>query len=833
MPKLIIDNRPIEVTEGTKVIAAAEKLGIIIPRFCYHPGLGSFGACRMCAVKFEDGPVKGIKMSCMEDARDGMVVSTADPEAVEFRKYVIEWLMMHHPLDCPVCDEGGHCLLQDETVSGGHGIRRYPGRKRTYHDQYLGAFVQHEMNRCIQCWRCRNFYQEFAGYRDFGAMQIGNRMYFGRYKDGPLESPFSGNIIDICPTGVLTDKPARFVGRRWDFERAPSVCLHCSLGCNTTGSARYRQMWRQEARHHEMVNGYFICDRGRYGFTYESHADRPRRARVSGKEVDWQEGIAAAAGKLAQIAATSGPGAIACLGSPRSSLESQAMLKRFCRILGWTEPYYFSVPAQERKVKAAVSHLSARLAVSMRELEKADFILVAGADPVNEAPMLALALRQAWRAGGKVVVLDPRPVSLPFRFQHLPLAPGNLNAALGMIGARALDGKNLEGLSPGMRQFYQALLKAYRPDEQTYGRLNDLSMELAKAKRPILICGTDIVQDATPALAADLVALLREAGSNAGLFYLLPGANSFGAALLSPGGAGVTPLVEALESGAIKALLVVEADPGWDYPDRERLSRALEKLELLVVLDCLPTPLVQRADVVFPTLTVFERTPASFVNQEGRLQLATPVHRGGAPMKQVSAGQHPPRTFLNYIPGGEPKHATAILSELAAACSPQAILSTDDLWDWLIQENPVFTNISDLLAPPPGARLLPEAIPVADLTLTEALQPVAPLSNHLELLLVDSTFGTEELASYSRYIHPVEEHPHLHLHPEDAAKLGLQPGDQVALRLPGGELRVPLAVAENMAPGVMILPRHRQLNWRLVPDYQVWVAASDIVKVEE
>ncbi|NIO08979.1 MAG: NADH dehydrogenase (quinone) subunit G, partial [Deltaproteobacteria bacterium] len=160
------------------------------------------------------------------------VVSTTDEEAVEFRKYVIEWLMLHHPHDCPVCDEGGHCLLQDETVSGGHGIRRYLGKKRTYHDQYLGSFVQHEMNRCIHCFRCRRFYQEFAGYRDLGAMQIGYRMYFGRFSDGPLESPFSGNLIDVCPTGVYTDKPARYKGRRWDLERGPSVCLHCSLGCN-------------------------------------------------------------------------------------------------------------------------------------------------------------------------------------------------------------------------------------------------------------------------------------------------------------------------------------------------------------------------------------------------------------------------------------------------------------------------------------------------------------------------------------------------------------------------------------------------------------------------
>ncbi|MFB3887704.1 MAG: 2Fe-2S iron-sulfur cluster-binding protein, partial [Thermodesulfobacteriota bacterium] len=173
MPKLKIDNLAIEVPKGTKVIEAASQLGIVIPRFCYHPGLGSVGACRMCAVKFLDGPVKGVQMSCMVDAQDGMVVSTMDEEAVDFRRHVIEWLMMSHPHDCPVCDEGGHCLLQDMTVSGGHSIRRYLGKKWTYQDQYLGPLVQHEMNRCIHCWRCRRFYQDFSGYRDLGAMQIG------------------------------------------------------------------------------------------------------------------------------------------------------------------------------------------------------------------------------------------------------------------------------------------------------------------------------------------------------------------------------------------------------------------------------------------------------------------------------------------------------------------------------------------------------------------------------------------------------------------------------------------------------------------------------------
>ncbi len=250
--------------------------------------------------------------------------------------------MMHHPLDCPVCDEGGHCLLQDETVSGGHGRRRYLGPKRTYHDQYLGVFVQHEMNRCIHCWRCRNFYQGFAGYRDYGAMQIGNRMYFGRFEDGPLESPFAGNLIDVCPTGVLTDKPGRFVGRRWDFERAPSLCLHCSLGCNTTGSARYRALVRLEGRFNEMVNGYFICDRGRYGFAYESHPSSGpggpgwRAWKWIGRKPSRRPRP-----DSAKSPRPPAPRQSPAWARPAAAWRPRRSLKRFCRALGWPEPQLF------------------------------------------------------------------------------------------------------------------------------------------------------------------------------------------------------------------------------------------------------------------------------------------------------------------------------------------------------------------------------------------------------------------------------------------------------------------------------------------------------------
>jgi NADH-quinone oxidoreductase subunit G len=820
MPKLIIDEQEIVVPQGTKVIEAAERLGIMIPRFCYHPALGSVGACRVCAVKFVEGPHKGVDMSCMVEARDGMVVSTTDEEAVQFRQYVIEWLMMNHPLDCPVCDEGGHCLLQDQTVSGGHGVRRYPGRKRTYLDQDLGPFVQHEMNRCIHCFRCRRFYQDFAGYRDLGVMQIGRREYFGRAESGRLESPFSGNIIDICPTGVYTDKPARFKGRRWNFERGPSLCIHCSLGCNTTGSAQYREMLRQEARFNEAVNGYFLCDRGRYGFDFANHPDRPRRARIADRKVSWEEGIQAAAESLRAIA----PEEVLCVGSQRCSLETQASLKRMCRLLAWPDPRFFMEPATQRKVRTAVTRLDERLAVPMRQIEDADFILALGADPVNEAPMLAMAMRQAWRKGAQVVVVDPRPVFLPFPFSHLAVTPEHIDVCAAVLGRGALEGKTLSTKSS---PYFDSLPVPYKLGLHLQSRMEELAQKLGRAKRPVVICGTDIVRESTPALAADLGALLHEALGGTGLFFVLPGPNAFGAGLLSSG-EDQTPVMETLESGKIKALVLVEQDPFWSWPDPLRVEQALDKVDHLLVLDYLPSASVKRAHVVLPTTTLFERTAATFVNQEGRVQKAPPVHRGGTPLSQISGGNHPPRTFLKNIPGGDPKAAHDVLAELYAAISgktPEALLI--DLWGWLNGEDPVFKA---LLSSSDEFRLMPREIS-KDLFTSAKIVEQQPRKPGLELVLIDWTFGTEELSTYSRFARQGETSPKLFMHPDDADRLGFADGEKVGLRADGQDVVFELALASNMAAGMIVAPRHRQVDWRKLKQWSMVVPDDNIHKV--
>jgi NADH-quinone oxidoreductase subunit G len=832
MPKLKIDGIEVEVPKGMKVIEAAERLDIIIPRFCYHHSLGSVGACRLCAVKFLDGPVKGIQMSCMVDAQDGMIVSTIDDEAADYRRHVIEWLMMNHPHDCPVCDEGGHCLLQDMTVAGGHGLRRYLGKKRTYPDQDLGVFVQHEMNRCIHCWRCRRFYQEFAGYRDLGAMQIASHTYFGRYKDGPLESPFSGNLIDLCPTGVYTDKPSRFTGRRWDFERGPSLCIHCSLGCNLIASARYREIVRHEARFNPSVNGYFICDRGRYGFYYTNHPQRPRSARVGMEEVSVNDAIRTASEKLSWIE-KGGPQSVVCFGSTRSSLENQAMLVRLCQTRGWDEPRFYETPEMARKVRRAVSRLDDRLATSMRQMEKADFILVVGADPLNEAPMAALAIRQAFRNEAAVAVLDPRPVFLPFPFEHLPVSSADLESCLSALIRGGVDRTEAEKMGPEGIRFYDSAPLDYRPEAPLNERFVKIIERLKQSRHPVIVCGTAIVRETTPDLAAECALLLHAAKGRAGLFYLMPGPNAFGATLLTSQDASLMDLIESIEEGKAKALILVEADPFWSFPDRNRLKEAIAKLELFLVMDYLPSEVTRLAHLFLPTRSLFEMETC-FVNQEGRVQFAPAVHGGGTPISQVTGGSHPPRVFRRDIPGGDPRPAWEILAGLACAMgSPEGekfSLSKSELWAWMARKYPVFTEFPSSGHPSDGVRVLlgqGKGYSISSHEVTGSGKDRGQ-DGCLDLLIVDQTFGTEELSAYSKHIEEVERGPCLLIHPEEASRAGVRDRERVTLLLEGGPLEVEVHVEEAMARGVIILPRHRKLRWQKLKGWPVKVETGQI-----
>ena len=806
MPILKIDNREINVPVGTKVIVAAERLGIMIPRFCFHPALGSVGACRVCAVAFTDGPVKGIQMSCMIDAQDGMVVSTTDAEAVDFRRHVIEWLMLNHPHDCPVCDEGGHCLLQDLTVAGGHGLRRYRGLKRTHNNQDLGPLVQHEMNRCIQCYRCSRYYQEFTGYRDLGVMGIGSRVYFGRSAPGMLESPFAGNLIDICPTGVYTDKPSRYVGRRWDYQRQPTVCIHCSLGCNLTASARYRQVVRHEARPNEEVNGHFICDRGRYGYAYASIAERPRQALAAGTPGAVADILAGARETIRRTVEQYGPGSVAVVTSPRSNLETLAVVKQACEQRGWTGPAVAHTARQALNQKTAVGCLRPELAVSLAADTQAHDVLVIGADPLNEAPMLALSLRQVQRRGGHVTVIDPRGVQLPFDFDHWAVHP----SAVGAIVQALIQeiGGGATGVSTGFD-------------------VRKLARRLNASPRPVVICGTDILTPHEIGLAADLAQALCRTHKVAGLFYTLTGANAFAAALTHNESFSTESVLDRIEDGSVRLLVAVEQDLWREFPDRKRLQAALKQLEHLVVLDYVDSPLNREAGYFIPTQPLYE-SGGHWINQEGRLQAASAVMAGGEPIEVTGALDHPPRVFDTHIPGNEPLAAWRAVAALVED-SGETINETQEqtLESALADFHPAVNTASTEAT---GRRIDLDAIIHARVESGATLELAgddAP-ADAIVLLLVDWTFGTETLSARAPALTKVEAAPVANLHPDEIVRLELAEGKPVTVSMNGRRLTVTVQADPRMAPGLIVVPRHHRLDWQVFGETRVIVESSQL-----
>ena len=324
-----VDGKQFEVDPADNLLQACLSRGLDLPYFCWHPALGSVGACRQCAVKIyrdENDKVGRLVMSCMTPATDNTRISMADPESKEFREAIISLMMTNHPHDCPVCEEGGHCHLQDMTVMTGHYRRQYHFTKRTHLNQDLGPFIAHEMNRCIACYRCTRFYNDYAGGTDFGVFGSAAHVYFGRVQSGTLQSEFSGNLTEICPTGVFTDKThSEHYARKWDMQFAPSICAGCAVGCNISPGERYGEVRRIENRYHGELNGYFLCDRGRFGYGYVNRKDRPRKPMLKRDGALASVEVADALARVRQLLAAGKP--VVGIGSPRASLEANFRLR--------------------------------------------------------------------------------------------------------------------------------------------------------------------------------------------------------------------------------------------------------------------------------------------------------------------------------------------------------------------------------------------------------------------------------------------------------------------------------------------------------------------------
>ncbi|THG82103.1 NADH-quinone oxidoreductase subunit NuoG [Pseudomonas sp. A-1] len=628
MATIHVDGNSYDVDGADNLLQACLSLGLDIPYFCWHPALGSVGACRQCAVKQynDENDKRGrIVMSCMTPASDKTWISIDDEEAKRFRESVVEWLMTNHPHDCPVCEEGGHCHLQDMTVMTGHNKRRYRFTKRTHQNQDLGPFIAHEMNRCIACYRCVRYYKDYAGGEDLGVYGAHDNVYFGRVEDGVLESEFSGNLVEVCPTGVFTDKThSERYNRKWDMQFAPSICQQCSVGCNTSPGERYGEIRRIENRFNGSVNHYFLCDRGRFGYGYVNREDRPRQPLLQNEKLGSQKlGIDAALDKAAEL--LKGRKVIG-IGSPRASLESNFALRE----LVGAGNFYSGIAAAELANLRLIRELLDNGPLptpSLRELEEFDAVFVLGEDLTQTAPRIALALRQAARgkateiaAAAKIPEWHQLAVQNVAQHALNPLfiasvtstrlddvaeecvhaAPDDL-ARLGFAVAHAIDPS-----APAVTGL----------DAEAAALAARIAAALLAGQRPLIVAGASLGSTALLEAAGNIARALKNREKHAGISLVAAEANSLGVTLL--GGESVDAALDALTCGQADAVVVLENDL-YRRAAADKVDAALAKARVLIVADHQHTATAARADLVLPVAS-FAEGDGTLVSQEGRAQ---------------------------------------------------------------------------------------------------------------------------------------------------------------------------------------------------------------------
>jgi len=688
MATIYIDNRAHEVKDGQNLLQACLSLGYDLPYFCWHPVLHSVGACRQCAVKqfLNEKDTRGrIVMACMTPVADGMRISIDDPEAKAFRKNVVEWLMTNHPHDCPVCDEGGECHLQDMTVMAGHDYRRFRFAKRTHNNQDLGPFIHHEMNRCIQCYRCVRFYRYYAGGRDFNVFGSHDRVYFGRHEEGTLENEFSGNLAEICPTGVFTDKVFKqHHTRPWDLQCAPSICVHCSIGCNTTPGERYGTLRRIRNRYHGHINGYFLCDRGRYGFDFVNSSSRIRKPRIGGTEVNARQALE----RIREIMSDPETRAIG-IGSPRASVESNAAL----RALAGQENFYPGMGRRELDLARGIVNILrggyGRIA-SLRDIEESDAALVLGEDLTQTAPRAALALRQLSRkqpmrasdklniprwndaavrevvqdAKGPLFIITPFKTKLDDAARETHRATSEDTANLGFAVAQAiLSGDASE---PAAARIAQALLGA---------------------ERPAICSGSGCGSIETLHAAANVSLALCRAGKDVSLALFPLECNEMGAAMMD--GGAIEEAAERVRSGGANTVIVLENDLYRRAP-RTVIDGVLNGAKHVIVLDHITHEAAAHAELVLPAAT-FAESHGVYVNHEGRAQ----------------------RFMRGFAPDEDIRDSWRWLSDAAVALgkiTPEDAASLDAFHAHIERALPAFKGISET-APRADARFAGQRIP--------------------------------------------------------------------------------------------------------------------------
>ena len=703
MATIYIDNKAYEARERQNLLEACLSNGLDVPYFCWHPELGSVGACRQCAVKQykDENDTQGkLVMSCMTTVSEGAQISVKDEEADQFRKSIIEELMTNHPHDCPTCDEGGHCHLQDMTIMTGHNYRRFRFNKKTFRNQNLGPFIHHEMNRCITCYRCVRFYRDFAGGRDLKEQANGVRTYFGRHEDGPLQNEFSGNLVEVCPTGVFTDKTYRkHYTRKWDLSTAPSVCHNCGVGCNIIAGERYGTLRRVETRYNSEVNGYFLCDRGRFGYEFVNsdgriqYALKQDRSNGTQTQLPRERAVGDIGDALSNASQTIG------IGSPRASLESNHMLKK----LVGAENFYLGMSETDyRLTKKAYDILQNGPARTpgLREIQEADAAFVLGEDVTNTAPMVALYLRQ-------VVKTQPREAAMNQAgipdWQELALQ----HATYGQYGPLYIATQHETKLDDVAKATFQTnneaiarlghavahnihssapAVEGLTVEEQA--KAQEIAESLKNAKRPVVVSGTSSGSEAIMEAAANIAYALCTEENRAELCLTVPEANSMGLAIMD--GKPLSDGLAAVNEGQADTAVVLENDLYRRAP-HATVHQFLSNTQQLIAIDHTENATTQHANVVLPAGS-FAESDGTLVNNEGRAQ----------------------RFYQVYVTENDIFESWRWLREVFRATGygdvVEDLQSLDDFTRDVIAHEPVFEAM-DGIAPPPGFRIYGQKIP--------------------------------------------------------------------------------------------------------------------------
>ncbi len=618
--KVTIDGAEHEVPGGSLLIQAAQDTGTYIPRFCWHPRMKPVGMCRMCLVEVDTGRGPLLTTSCTMPCTDGMVVSTKSETVKKAQEGVLEFLLINHPLDCPVCDRGGECPLQDQTMAYGPGESRFVEEKRHFEKPIdISELVLLDRERCILCARCTRFSDEISGDPLIEFQDRGNYTQVLTFPDEPFRSYFSGNTVQICPVGALTARPYRFRARPWDLEAVESTCPHCSVGCRISVQSSQNQVLRFLGVDNEPTNQGWLCDKGRFGFEYIGSPERLTVPLVRGEdgefeETTWNGALTVVSQWLGDIIAEHGPDGVAGLGGARGTNEDAYAFGKLLRAVIGTN--HLDAQLDDGLNPQFLSAVTPR--ASIPDLDSAGTILVWGPDLKEELPVLYLRVRQAAQEGANLIIIHPRHTGLHDVASHT---------------ASYVPGRGPEAL---------AALRA-GSDEMAEAR------RLLMSEGPVvgLIGRTGYTED--PMLAEAVAAFVRDL-PQASIMPLARRSNVFGALdmglapSLLPGRAAfaspearsalaaewATPIPEStgrdaagiisgLTAGQIHGLLLFGADPVRDFPDQAAARAALEQANLVVAVDQFLTDSSRLADVVLPA-EGFTETDGTVTNLEGRVQ---------------------------------------------------------------------------------------------------------------------------------------------------------------------------------------------------------------------